>query len=289
MSGPRPRRDREEELDARVDLLRNRLKDSDDLKVTGDVFDTRTLMNLYTLAKKGFIDALGGPVSTGKEANIFSAIRKGSYVAVKIYRIATSDFKSMQDYVLGDPRFGSMKGDRRSLVSAWTKKEYRNLLRAENAGVRVPHPFVARENILVMEFIGSDGLAAPLLRDIDLSVEEASQTMEKISGYIGLLYKKAGLIHADLSEFNIQYNGEPVIIDMGQSVTLDHPMARKFLTRDVSNMARFFRSRYSIGSEEDIWEKIKKTPGESEEAGEGGGCREDSDTSEDGDAATVVK
>lgn len=289
MSGSRPRRDREEELDARIDLLRSRLKDSDDLKVKGDVFDTRTLMNLYTLAKKGFIDALGGPVSTGKEANIFSAIRKGSYVAVKIYRIATSDFKSMQDYVLGDPRFGSMKGDRRSLISAWTRKEYRNLLRAESAGVRVPHPFVAKENILVMEFIGSDGMAAPLLREIYLSAEEAARTMEKIVTYIGLLYRRAGLVHADLSEFNIMYNGEPVIIDMGQSVTLDHPMARKFLTRDVSNLARFFQSRYSIGSEEDIWEKIRRTPGESIETVEDGSCCEDPDIAEDGDAASAAK
>jgi RIO kinase 1 len=48
-----------------------------------------------------------------------------------------------------------------------------------------------------------------------------------------------------------------VIIDMGQSVTLDHPMARSFLDRDISNLARFFKKRYGIGSEEEIRERIR--------------------------------
>jgi RIO kinase 1 len=55
----------------------------------------------------------------------------------------------------------------------------------------------------------------------------------------------------------VLYEGEPVIIDMGQSVTLDHPMARKFLERDVTNVARYFQKKYGIGSEEEIWAKLK--------------------------------
>ena len=70
-----------------------------------------------------------------------------------------------------------------------------------------------------------------------------------------MLYNRAGLVHADLSEFNILYDeGEPVIIDMGQSVTLDHPMARKFLERDIANVAHYFKKKYTrLGSEEEIW------------------------------------
>ncbi|HQF16924.1 MAG: RIO-type serine/threonine-protein kinase Rio1 [Methanosaeta sp. PtaB.Bin039] len=249
---------REQELDSRIDLFRKRLKDSDDLKVKDDVFDTRTLMNLYYLAKKGYLQALGGPVSTGKEANIFSALGKGGdLVALKIYRVATTEFRSMQDYLRGDPRFGNTKGDRRSLINAWTRKEYRNLLRAEEAGIRVPHPFVVRENIIVLEFIGQEDQPAPLLRDVQLDSEEARRAFEWLADAIATLYRRAALVHADLSEFNVLYPGHPVIIDMAQSVTLDHPMARSFLRRDVSNLVRFFQSRYGIGSIEEVMARLK--------------------------------
>lgn len=247
-----------EELDSRVDLFRQKLKDSDDLKVKDDVFDTRTLMNLYALAKKGVIDALGGAVSTGKEANIFEAVGSEGRLAVKIYRIATSDFKSMQEYIIGDPRFGSVKGTKRAIITAWTKKEFRNLKRAEEAGVRVPHPIAIRENILIMELILDGESPAPLLKDVELEPEEASRIFEEISDFIALLYKKAKIVHADLSEFNILYNGAPIIIDMGQAVTLEHPNAERFLMRDVFNLARYFKKRYGLGSEDDIWDKIKR-------------------------------
>ena len=65
------------------------------------------------------------------------------------------------------------------------------------------------------------------LKDVELETEDAKRIFEKITEYISVLYNRAQLVHADLSEFNILYDeGEPVIIDMGQSVTLDHPMAR---------------------------------------------------------------
>ena len=248
---------REEDLDTRIDLLRERIKDSDDLKVKGDVFDTRTLMNLYALASKGVIDALGGEISTGKEANLFYAIREDQELVIKIYRITTSNFKAMQDYMHGDPRFGNIKGTKSAVISAWTRKEFRNLKRAEEAGVRVPHPIVTRDNILIMELIGEKDNPAPQLRNVDLELDEAKRIFNKLSDYISLLYNKADLVHADFSEFNVLYNGEPVVIDMGQSVTLEHPMASKFLARDVTNIARYFEKKYGVGSEEEIWSKVK--------------------------------
>ena len=248
---------REEDLDTRIDLLRERIKDSDDLKVKGDVFDTRTLMNLYALASKGVIDALGGEISTGKEANLFYAIREDQELVIKIYRITTSNFKAMQDYMHGDPRFGNIKGTKSAVISAWTRKEFRNLKRAEEAGVRVPHPIATRDNILIMELIGEKDNPAPQLRNVDLELEEARRIFNKLSDYISLLYNKADLVHADFSEFNVLYNGEPVVIDMGQSVTLEHPMASKFLARDVTNIARYFEKKYGVGSEAEIWSKVK--------------------------------
>jgi RIO kinase 1 len=251
------RASREEELDTQIDLLRERIKDSDDLKVKGDVFDTRTLMNLYALASKGVIDALGGEISTGKEANLFYAIRKDQALAVKIYRITTSNFKAMQDYMHGDPRFGNIKGTKRAIISAWTRKEFRNLKRAEDVGVRVPHPITTRENILIMELIGQMDNPAPQLRDVKLNPDEARRIFDKLCDYISRLYNQADLVHADFSEFNVLYDGEPVVIDMGQSVTLEHPLASKFLARDVVNIARYFQKKYNIGSEEEIWSKVK--------------------------------
>ena len=247
----------EEELDTRVDVLRTRLKDSEEDKIEGSVFDRRTLKTLYDLASKGVIDALGGPISTGKEANLFYALKGDADVAIKVYRTSTSNFKAMQDYLAGDPRFGNVRGTKRAIVAAWVKKEFRNLSRAEEVGVRVPHPIAMKDNILVMELIGERDHPAPQLRSTSLNEEEAKSTFDRISEYISILYYKAGLVHADLSEFNVLYWGGPVIIDMGQSLTLDHPMARKFLGRDIANIARFFRKRYGLGSEVEIMERLR--------------------------------
>jgi RIO kinase 1 len=253
------RRTTDEEFDTKIDVLRTRIKDSDDLNVRDAVFDKRTLMDLYSLANKGVIDALGGSVCTGKEANVFRAIVGEKELALKIYRISTSNFNSMQDYLNGDPRFGNVKGTKRAIVSAWARKEFRNLTRAEEVGVAVPHPITMKENILVMDLIGKGENVAPPLKDVKLEKQEAKRIFEKIADYISVLYNHAQLVHADLSEFNILYDeGDPVIIDMGQSVTLDHPMARRFLERDIANVAHYFKKKYDVGSPEEIWGKLLK-------------------------------
>lgn len=233
-------------MDDIIDEFRMRIKDSDQRAVLDDVFDTATLMALYELSKKGYIDAMGGSFSTGKEANLFHAIAKKddiSEIAVKIYLISTANFNAMKDYILGDPRFAGIKHSRKDIILAWTKKEFKNLKRAEEAGVRVPKPYVTRRNILLMEFIGKDGIPMPQLKDVKLSPEEASHIFDRVLQYMNLLYSRAKLVHADLSEYNILVDMdtmEPVIIDMGQSVTIDHFHADKYLKRDVTNIARFF-------------------------------------------------
>jgi RIO kinase 1 len=263
------RRDRAEDFDTRIDILRTRIKDSDDLNVQDAVFDRRTLMDLYSLASKGVIDALGGSVCTGKEANIFRAKAGERELALKIYRISTSNFNSMQDYLHGDPRFGSVKGTKRAVVCAWTRKEFRNLMRAEEMGVAVPHPVAMKENILVMELVGSGDDVAPPLKDVQLEGDEAKRIYDKIAEYVSRLYNRAGLVHADLSEFNILYSqGEPVIIDMGQSVTLDHPMARRFLERDIANISHYFKKKYNVGTAEEIWERLRRDRQEADKRAE---------------------
>ncbi|CAJ35265.1 serine protein kinase RIO [Methanocella arvoryzae] len=232
---------KEKRIDEKIDEYRIKIKDSEDLKLRGEVFDTATLKALYTFANKGIIKAMGGVVSTGKEGNVFHAIgAEDREIAIKIYRIATSDFRKMEDYMLGDPRFANIKHTQKGIIFAWTQKEFRNLQRAAEAGVRVPAPIEADRNILIMEFIGKDGIPAPRLRDVQLA--EPEHIYRTIVSYMVALYQEAKLVHSDLSEFNILlYEDEPVIIDMGQSVLLDHPMSREFLQRDVKNIVRYFK------------------------------------------------
>ncbi len=251
-------------LDERVDEFRTRIKDSGDREVFADVFDTATLMALYELAKKGYIDAMGGSVSTGKEANIFHAISKKNdtlEIAVKIYMISTANFNAMKEYILGDPRFTGIKQSRKDIILAWARKEFKNLKRADEAGVRVPKPYIAKRNILLMEFIGKDGIPMPQLKDVKLTEKEAQNIFNQIVKYMRLLYSRAGLIHADLSEYNIlvdMNDMSPVIIDMGQSVMIDHFNAETFLRRDVDNIARFFKKLKIPVDEEKMISIIKE-------------------------------
>lgn len=248
-------------IDKKVDKMRMRRKDSDDTKVKENVFDTQTLKTLYTLSSKGIIQAMGGSISTGKEANVFIADGEEKEIAVKIYRITSSTFRAMEDYIIGDPRFNNIRHTKKDIVFAWTRKELRNLTRAQNAGIRVPTPIIAERNILVMEFMGKDEQPYPILKEIRLEKEEAQRIFDKIIEYIDTLYRDANLVHGDLSEYNIMIdpdNMEPIIIDMGQSTTLEHLRARDFLRRDIQNITRFFK-KYGISADpEEIYQSVQK-------------------------------
>ncbi len=233
-------------------------KDYRDRKTELSVLDIPTLETLYKFRKRGLLKALGGPISSGKEAVIFHAIgAKEEELAIKMYKVSTSNFNVMIDYIIGDPRFENIKRDRRSIVSAWARKELKNLKRAFDAGVEVPRPIAIDKNVLIMEFIGRDGVAAPRLRDVPVDILKTDFELEelllRIISYIRIMYEKGRMVHADLSEFNILMKGyverefegadveiEPVIIDMGQSTLLQHPNADAFLIRDVRNIVTFF-------------------------------------------------
>lgn len=247
-------------IDSAKDKFRIREKDSERLKVEENVFDIPTLKILYTLSNKGIIKAMGGAISTGKEANVFYAEGLDREIAIKIYRIASSTFKAMDAYIMKDPRFTNIRNNKRDIIFAWTRKELQNLKRAKSAGVRVPEPVLAEKNILIMEFMGEKGTSYPLLKNIYLENDEAKNIFDTVVEYMRLLYKKANLVHADLSEYNILIdpkNLTPIFIDMGQSVTVEHPNAREFLYRDVQNILRFF-SRYGIKDKpEELFKKIQ--------------------------------
>jgi RIO kinase 1 len=227
--------------DREFNEFRMRIKDADQFKVEASVFDDATFAALYKLVQDGVIKAFGGPLSTGKEANVYEALGgadEAEEVAVKIYRINASDFRDMREYLAGDPRFEEVRGDKKAVVLAWVRKEYANLRRAMAAGVRVPEPIAVERNVLVMEYIGTEAGRAKRLNEVH--VENPQTAYEVVREYMRRLYD-AGLVHGDLSEYNIVFHeGQLVIIDLGQAVTVHHPNSRDFLERDCENVANFF-------------------------------------------------
>ncbi len=239
-----------ERFDREIEAMGVRIKDADTLKVRADVFDEVTLIALYKLVHKKLISVIGGPISTGKEANVFYGEHDGRGIAIKIYRIRTANFKAMTDYLAGDRRFASVRGSRKGIVFAWTKKEYSNLARAHDAGIPVPEPLAFDRNILLMEFLGRGEVPYPQLRNAE--VADYGVVYRQILGYIERLYREARLVHADLSEYNILYHEKPYLIDMGQAVTLDHPRAGAFLIRDIRNINRYFSRYCDVQDEQEI-------------------------------------
>ena len=247
--------------DAEVQKLisRKRTKDANDRKVSSEIFDKSTLQILYKLANQGYLDVLNGAISTGKEANVLKGIKEdGSVVAVKIYRIATSDFKKMQYYIAGDPRFNVRSNNKRQLISNWVNKEFRNLTRLADAGVRVPKAITSLNNVLIIEFIGDEeGNPAPTVKN--LPPQDPNDFYEKLVKEMDLFINKANLIHGDLSSYNIlNLDEKPVIIDVSQSVVRDHIIANELLERDIKNISFEFSKMGVDTSIEDLTNRLIK-------------------------------
>ncbi len=206
-------------------------------KTRHSVFDEFTNRNLFKLISQGHFEGLIGPVSTGKESNVFTAKKDDENVIVKIYRLENADFNRMYDYIRDDPRFISLRKQRRKIVFAWCKREYRNMIIARDAGVNAPLPITFFNNILVMELIG-DNTAAPKLKDA--IPKDKRKFFNQIMGNIRKLYK-AGYVHADLSHFNIlNYDERPIFIDFSHMTPTKNANSKEYLKRDVINICNFF-------------------------------------------------
>ena len=242
-------------LESRIDGWRNRTKDDNQAKTYDEVFDQHTLMVIYKLINEGALSTVDYPVSTGKEGNVFHATSGNEPVALKIYRVSNASFRSISDYVVGDPRFKGIKGDKRKMISVWASKEYKNLERMKVAGTRVPRPIAVEQNILVMGYIGDENTPAPMIKDVKFDDPEA--LLDDVIDNMKCM-QKAKLVHGDLSEYNILFwEGSTHIIDVGQAVTTDHRNADDWFERDTKNIAKFFsRLRCRITAEE-IAERVR--------------------------------
>jgi RIO kinase 1 len=218
-----------------------RKREDEDRKTLDEVFDRQTLLILYKYISNGYIETIDYPVSTGKEANVFHATTpQGASIAVKIFRTNTATFRSFMTYIAGDPRFGNVRPNRRDVVYVWAQKEYKNLQRYVEAGVRVPNPIAWRQNVLLMDFIGDHGTPAPRLKDAP--PEDPQAAYDELTAQYRLGSEQGGLVHGDFSEFNVLHHGrELVVIDVAQAVLVSHPMSRDLLARDAKNLTAYFR------------------------------------------------
>ncbi len=233
----------EELVEEALQELRSETNRKEMSKIEDEVFDKPTMRALSKLISHSHIDTVDYCMSTGKEANVFRATTpEGAHVAVKIYRVHTSSFRSHEQYIWGDPRFQAGGANKREIVSIWATKEFKNLSRFLDAGCRVPTPITVRDNVLLMEFIGEEGLPAPILHKVPL--EDPQPTIDELVEFVKRAWQDGELVHGDLSEYNVMVMPEElVVIDTAQSVVADHPRARELLDRDVDNLVRFAKKQ----------------------------------------------
>jgi len=219
--------------------------DKSDRATVEQAIDPRTRMVLFKMLNRGLFSEINGCVSTGKEANVYHASSSdGNDLAIKVYKTSILVFKDRDRYVSGDFRFrnGYCRSNPRKMVKVWAEKEMRNLVRLRQAGINAPAPLQLRLHVLVMEFIGEEGVAAPRLRDAGLPPQRLRTAYTEMVLIVRTLYQKCRLVHADLSEYNILYHkGELWIIDVSQAVDLDHPKALDFLREDCKHVNDYFR------------------------------------------------
>jgi RIO kinase 1 len=211
-------------------------------KVYKNVFDSFTEGNLLKLKGQGHFDDLITPITLGKEANVFIAKKGDGLVIVKIYRWMNSNFNKMHEYLVQDQRYQHIKNHKRKVILAWVQREYANLHIAREY-IPVPTPHTVKDNVLVMDFIGEGVTPAPMLKDT--KPKNPQQFYNKTIAYMEKL-KKGGLVHGDLSAFNIlNYNEEPLFIDFSQATTTSSIRADDLYARDKVNVDTFF-SKFNV-------------------------------------------
>mmetsp|Transcript_27925 Transcript_27925/g.41331 ORF Transcript_27925/g.41331 Transcript_27925/m.41331 type:complete len:764 (+) Transcript_27925:61-2352(+) len=260
-------------------------------RTRGGALDGAARLQIQKAINKGLIANMNGAVKEGKEAIVYHAdgpTEGGHDVAVKIFK-RIQEFRQRGDYVDGDPRYSQRFSSygKREQMELWAEKEFRNLVRANSAGVPSPAPIVQKHNLLFMRFLGEDGWPAPQLREVHIKhgskkwMHLYCQTMLAVRK----LYHCALLVHGDLSEYNLllcpsfqvghdddkgvsgdavgKDDLQVVLIDFGQAVHRTHPSADVFLHRDLNRVKFFFENQgIRVLSEEDATDFILMDPAE---------------------------
>lgn len=207
---------------------------------------------LQPLIDEGVIDEVVRPLKSGKEASVYLVACGSALRCAKVYKDANHrGFQKLAQYQEGRKARGSRderamgkrsRHGRKQQEEEWKNAEVDALYRLASAGVRVPKPNGYFQGVLLMEMIADEhGNPAPRLNEVDLSPALARE-------YHGFMIRQivlmlcAGLIHGDLSEYNVLLDvGGPVVIDLPQAVEASvNNSAFAMLARDVENMARYF-------------------------------------------------
>jgi len=212
----------------------------------------KTPKRLQSLLEEGLIDSVVRQLMSGKEATVYVVRCAGETLCAKIYKDATQrSFRQAVDYtenrkvknsrqaraMAKGTRFG-----RESQEAAWRSAEVDALYRLAAAGVRVPAPRNFYEGVLLMELVTDEhGDAAPRLNDVIFTPEDAAVYHDALIREVVRMLC-AGIVHGDLSEFNILLAADgPVIIDLPQAVdAAGNNHANRMLLRDVENLRDFF-------------------------------------------------
>ena len=212
----------------------------------------KTPKRIQPLVDEGLVDEVISQLMSGKEATVY-VVRSGDDIrCAKVYKEA--DKRSFKQAVLyqegrkvrNSRRARAMekgsKFGRDQQEEAWQNAEVEALYRLANAGVRVPTPYGCFDGVLLMELVtDAEGNVAPRLNDVSMSAEKALNDHALVMTYVKRMLC-AGLVHGDLSEFNVLVDSEgPVIIDLPQAVdAAANNHAKWMLARDVNNMTQYY-------------------------------------------------
>lgn len=207
---------------------------------------------LLPLVEDGLVDEVLYQLMSGKEATVYAVKSQGEIRCAKVYKEAMNrSFKKAAQYqegrkVKNSRRARAMeKGSsfgRRQQEDAWQNAEVDALFTLSKVGVRVPQPFGCYDGVLLMELVTDDeGNVAPRLNDVSMTSEQALEDHAQVMLYV-MLMLCAGVVHGDLSEFNVLVDDYgPVIIDLPQAVNAAaNNNAFSMLQRDVRNMTDYY-------------------------------------------------
>lgn len=204
------------------------------------------------LVEDGIVDEVLSQLMSGKEATVY-VVRCGTEIrCAKVYKEAAKrSFKKAVTYQEGRKVRNSRRAraiekgskfGRKQQEETWQNAEVDALYRLDRAGVRVPEPYGCFDGVLLMELVTDDeGTVAPRLNDVFMSAEQAIEDHAVVMHYV-MLMLCAGIVHGDLSEFNVLVDDYgPVIIDLPQAVdAAANNNAQAMLERDVTNMTQYY-------------------------------------------------
>lgn len=212
----------------------------------------KTPKRLLPLIEDGVIDSVIGQLMSGKEATVYTVQCGKEIRCAKVYKEAMKrSFKKATQYqegrkVRNTRRARAMekgsKYGRKQQEETWQNAEVDALYLLANAGVRVPIPYGCFDGVLLMELVTDEsGDVAPRLGDVSMSAEQALEDHAVVMHYVVLMLC-AGIVHGDLSEFNVLVDDYgPVIIDLPQAVDASaNNHAESMLQRDVENMTQYY-------------------------------------------------